>query len=381
MHAERQAYQVTRTVSRFSEPSDAMKTQFAHGLCHTPMRKSESANMSENIRGTFTKKLLLGGAVVGTLYGVILRAAFTNQHFERFGGAMTWAFLLGVPFAMGFITIFLIERRERSPLWVWIVWPWLPVASGALATVFALLEGLICVVMLAPVGMFCASLGGMAAGSLVRLSTRRRINDVIAGAILLLPLAIGPYEQRVLYSNEIHTTENFVDIAASAPVIWRNIERVPTIQPAELPDSWSHRIGFPDPVEATLSHEGIGGVRQATFAGGVLFVETIDIWEPEQRLGFSIKAQTDQIPNTTLDEHVRVGGPFFDVLHGEYRIEPLQDGGVRLHLSSQQRISTDFNWYARLWADATMADLQSRILRVIKARCERASGVSEHPGN
>ena len=31
----------------------------------------------------------------------------------------------------------------------------------------------------------------------------------------------------------------------------------------------------------------------------------------------------------------------------------------------------DFNWYAEIWTDAIMADLQNRILRVIKARCER----------
>jgi hypothetical protein len=341
------------------------------------MRSVESEDMSESIRGTFTKRLLFAGAIVGAIYGIVLRTLFSSQPFNRFGGAMTWAFLLGVPFAMGFITIFLIERRERSPFWVWIVWPWLPVFSGALATVVAMLEGVICVVMLAPVGLFCASLGGIAAGSLVRLSGHRKINDVIAGAVLLMPLAIGPHEQRILYSREIHTTENTIDIAASAPVIWTNIERVRAIQPAELPNSWSHRIGFPDPVEATLSDEGVGGERHATFTGGVLFVETIDVWQPEERLGFSIKAQTDKIPNTTLDEHVRVGGPFFDVLHGEYSLEPLKDGRVRLHLSSQQRISTDFNWYARLWADATMADLQSRILKVIKARCERESGASE----
>jgi hypothetical protein len=124
-------------------------------------------------------------------------------------------------------------------------------------------------------------------------------------------------------------------------------------------------------VEATLSHEGIGGVRHATFTGGVLFIETIDVWQPKQRLAFSIQAQTDKIPPTTLDEHVRVGGPFFDVLHGEYRLEPLSDGVVRLHLSSQQRLSTDFNWYARLWSGATMSDLQGRILKVVKVRCER----------
>jgi hypothetical protein len=36
---------------------------------------------------------------------------------------------------------------------------------------------------------------------------------------------------------------------------------------------------------------------------------------------------------------------------------------------SEQRISTDFNWYARLWSDAIMRDTQESTLAVIKNRC------------
>jgi hypothetical protein len=172
-----------------------------------------------------------------------------------------------------------------------------------------------------------------------------------------------------------------IDIQASPAVVWRNIERVPPIRRDELPPSWARSIGFPDPVEATLSQEGVGGVRRASFAGGVLFLETVDIWEPEHRLAFSIAAQTDQIPATTLDEHVRVGGPYFDVLRGQYRLEPLTNGMTRLHLSSRHRISTDFNWYAHLWTDAVMSDLQKRILKVIRQRCEAAQLTPDGPRN
>jgi hypothetical protein len=169
--------------------------------------------------------------------------------------------------------------------------------------------------------------------------------------------------------------ENVIDIHAPAPVIWKNIESVRPIHPQELPSSWSHNIGFPDPVEATLSHEGLGGVRDATFTGGVTFVETVNVWEPEQRLAFSIHAQ--DVPAITLDDHVRVGGPYFDVLLAEYRLEPLAGGTIRLHLTSQHRLSTGFNWYAHWWTDAVMSDLQSKILHVVKERCERAASAGK----
>ena len=37
-------------------------------------------------------------------------------------------------------------------------------------------------------------------------------------------------------------------------------------------------------VEATWSREGVGGVRHASFAGGVVFVETVTVWEPGEPL-------------------------------------------------------------------------------------------------
>ena len=84
---------------------------------------------------------------------------------------------------------------------------------------------------------------------------------------------------------------------------------------------------------------------------------------------FSIRANTDSIPPTTLDEHVKIGGAFFDVLDGEYSLEPRPDG-VLLHLRSHERLSTHLNPYAEQWTDAVMRSIQSEILAVIKRRCE-----------
>ena len=175
---------------------------------------------------------------------------------------------------------------------------------------------------------------------------------------------------------QVRTVETTVAIHASSAVIWRNIERVPAIQPREIRPAWTHTVGFPLPVEATLDHEGVGGERHTSFDRGLLFIETITEWEPEKRIAFSIAAATAHIPPTTLDEHVTIGGRYFDVLNGEYWLEPRADGTILLHLSSQERLSTDFNAYAALWSDAVMKDLQGSILEVVKHRCEAESTVA-----
>jgi hypothetical protein len=324
---------------------------------------------TETRTGEFRKRnLVIVGAVIGFLYGFGLRivANSPSSHFA----VMTMGFTCFMPFAMGCVTVYFAEIGQPRRVWTWIWLPWVPLLAALGATMLALLEGLICVVLLAPLAMILASVGGLLGGVAARLIRSNRTKRLTMACVMALPLITAPWEKPVLYHLEEREVEDVIDVKASPEVIWGNIASVRAIRPEELPPSWSHRIGFPNPVEATLSHEGVGGLRHATFTGGLYFLETVDIWEPQHRLAFTIAAQTDQIPPTTLDEHVRVGGPYFDALRGEYRLEPLGNGTTRLHLSSRHRVSTDFNWYAHLWTDAIMSDLQKRILVVIRQRCE-----------
>ena len=322
--------------------------------------------------------LVLSGGIAGLAYGLLLRYILFTKSLSMVLPLMSIAFLMLGPFVMGFISVWLIERSRPVHIVFWIFFPWAPVIAGVLLSIAALWEGFICAIMFAPLGMVLGSAGG-ALGGLVgkhqRLSASR---NIVVVSILFLPLMLGPWEQRVFSRTEIREVKTFIDINAPASLVWRNIERVPPIQAAELPPSWARSIGFPAPIEATLSHQGVGGIRHATFAGGVLFIENIDVWEPETRLAFSIHPQTAQIPPTTLDAHVTVGGPFFDVLRGEYTLEKRANGITRLHLSSRERVSTDFDWYAHLWTDAVMRDLQRSILHVIRTRCQAGRPLPEH---
>jgi hypothetical protein len=124
-------------------------------------------------------------------------------------------------------------------------------------------------------------------------------------------------------------------------------------------------------VSASLSRAGVGAVRHARFEGGVLFLETVTDWIPERLLRFTIAAQTDSIPPSTLDQHVTIGGAYFDVLSGRYDIRPSRDGEVILDLTSELRVSTHFNIYATPWADAIMQSIQENILEVIRTRAEQ----------
>lgn len=319
------------------------------------------------------------GVGLGILYGLFCRVLFhgadewVRQAFGRTGvallGIMSISFLFLVPAALGFIVIW-FEREERR--WARMLFgPWISAVIMTLCTVALQLEGWICVIMALPVILFMASLGGVVAGFArpkVQTDGGRRL---CVAAVALLPFVAGPLESLRARSNELRTVACSIDIAATPAQVWRQIRSVPRITEAEHTFSWHHRVGFPRPTEAVLEGTGVGSVRYARFEGDLLFVEKVTEWDENRRLSFSIKADTANIPPTTLDEHVIIGGPYFDVLHGTYWIEPLGPDRVRLHLASDQRLATGFNAYAAWWTEWVMADLQDYILRIVKARAER----------
>lgn len=310
---------------------------------------------------------------MGVAYGLAVRGLIQIKTTAHWIFPLIWvmsvAFVIVLPFSMGYLSIGVRAREARVRIVERIFVPWIVVLLALLGCELVAWEGTICIAMIMPIALVFGSFGGLAAGAIVRPS-QPYIGTASMAIVALLPFMIGSMEHRVAPNQNVRTVESDAIIYASPETIWRSIERVPEIHSGELPQSWNRSIGFPRPIEASLNHEGIGGVRHATFAGNVLFVETINEWVPERRLGFDIRADTHSIPPTTLDEHVTVGGPYFDVLHGEYILEPEGDRKTRLRLISQHRVSTDFNWYAGLWTDAVMRDVQSSILYVIKNRCE-----------
>lgn len=312
----------------------------------------------------------VSGILAGVCYGLLLRfslGTWLNRIFGHYSGEMTLAFIVLGSMAVGFFAVLPSARRGPVGHGRVLLLSWLAIVLTCGVTALFRLEGAICIVMLLPIGLVLSLVGGLI-GSYV--GQRFRLPGAMLASVALLPVLMAPLESRLQPPTEIRTVQSSIRIHASAPAVWQNIQSVPAITSTELQPSWTHRIGFPRPVAAVLSRPGVGGVRTATFEHGLTFYETVTQWQPQNRLAFTIKADTAHIPPTTLDEHVTIGGPYFDVLDGEYRIEPLSGDKILLHLQSHQRLSTNFNNYAGLWSDAVMQNLQTSILQVIQHRCE-----------
>lgn len=74
-------------------------------------------------------------------------------------------------------------------------------------------------------------------------------------------------------------------------------------------------------MEATLDKNEIGGYREAKFEKGLIFHETVTEYKYLEFMKFKIKANTYEIPSTTLDRHILIGGQYFDMLDGTYELK------------------------------------------------------------
>ncbi len=311
-----------------------------------------------------------GSALIAILYGLFCRYFFgldsgDEARFENAFAVMSVAFIFFVPFAIGFLATYL--ARERSLVRAL----FFPNAPALTSLFFALLlawEGVICILLWLPLFMVMSSLGGFV-GYLVVRFWKDKSGRAAVGIVVLLPFGASFPESRIEAPQQVRRVETTIAIAGPPEVVWNEIVRVPAIGEDEHSFAWSHLIGFPRPIAAESSGTGVGSVREASFERGVVFHEKVTEFVPNERLSFTIHADKNQIPAKALDEHVTVGGPFFDVLSGTYEIQK-DGGGVVLHLSSEHRLSTRFNFYASAWTDFIMRDTQAYILRIVKKRAE-----------
>jgi Polyketide cyclase / dehydrase and lipid transport len=305
----------------------------------------------------------------GVGYGVVAQVVARLELLKGLFAVMSFGYVFVLPWVLGYVTATSLAPGRR-----WWQSGLAAMASVCLSLVVALAvgwEGSICLVMAAPVYLPLALLGGLVGHRVRRSDAYGARQHFALIALVTLPLGSAAIESRALTDERLRDVHDSIEIAATPEAVWPFIARVAAItEPQESPFFW---LGFPKPVEATLSFEGVGGVRHARFERGLTFIETVHTWDPPRALGFGIEVDPAHTPLTTLDAHVTVGGRYFDVLDGAYRIEPIGPRRVRLHLTSRHRISTHFNAYTALWSDALMSEIQSNILRVLKGRVERAA--------
>ena len=286
--------------------------------------------------------------VGGMCYGLFMRGLFQFAPTKQFlGDVMATSFALGVPFAVGAITVFLRPLKDRS---------WGKAVSGALLSVtlfvlgtgFLLWEGLICMVMALPLFLLIGVLGALAATAVSRKHDNKRIN---VSVIALLPLISSMFEAQqhhafIPASQIRHEIVREAVLDQPSEVIWAKLLNTPDIPERQYAGSIANVIGMPPPKSGVLRHAHGAYLRRSFWGKNIYFDEPIIAMETNRHLSWGYRFYPDSFPPGAMDEHVVIGGKYFDLIDTDFTLTPLSDTRTKVQIRIGFRVSTDFNFYA-----------------------------------
>lgn len=305
---------------------------------------------------------------IGALTGIVLRLIF----FGKPGGAFTamdGAFVYFVPMAVGAVTVYVAETKQRR---TWRYCIWAPMAANALfvlGTMAILIEGLICVIIILPLFCLLGALGGLMMGVICRV-TRRRREAVYSFAAL--PILLGFLPTPETPQQRIGTVERSIVVEASPQQIWQQLHNARDIRPEEVGHAWMYRIGVPLPMAGVTQHTPTGYVRHITMGKSIHFEQVATEWQENRFVRWTYRFHKDSFPPRALDDHVTIGGHYFDLLDTTYALQPIDPETTRLNITMRYRVSTQFNWYADGVARLLMGNFEEVILDFYSRRAVQA---------
>ncbi len=305
---------------------------------------------------------------IGALLGILFRFLFAKMPGDKFA-VMSAAFVFFVPFATGAITVYAAERQSRR------TWGYYAKAgAGAtllviVGTMLILIEGLICAVIVAPLFAIIGAIGGLAMGAVCRFTDWPKR---AAYSFAALPLVMGlviPGGSGEPFIGEVTRT---IQINASDSLIWQQLLDTRDIQPREVERAWMFRIGVPLPI-AGVTHESPEGlVRTVTMGKKIHFEQVARNWQVKRYVRWQYRFADDSFPPHALDDHVKIGGHYFDLIDTEYSITPSGQKSASLTVHMRYRVSTQFDWYANGVAKILMGNFEETILDLYRRRAENA---------
>jgi hypothetical protein len=286
---------------------------------------------------------------------------------------MAGSFVFLVPLAVGAITVFIAEH-ERRRSWAYYAY------AGLLANVFVVLgtllilyEGLICAVVIVPLLSVIGMVGGLVMGAVCRMTNWPK---QITYCVAVLPLLVGSVEPTDHLPVRIQTIERTLSIAAPREVVWARLFDVHDIRPEEYERSIAHRIGVPWPVAARGDAAKTPGVRHIAMGKQVHF-DQIEIERREFELvRWRQQFYPDSFPPKAFDQHVVLGGDYFDVEEVAYALAAHGER-TELTIRMQYRVSTRFNWYADAVARVVLGNLEETLLNIYRKRAEMHTAARE----
>jgi hypothetical protein len=307
-------------------------------------------------------KTLLIGLFVGVVYAFVAMFIVNANHSN-----VSVGYIFILPLILGAIPVLFSTKEQLQSYKTYLLLPWGIVMTFFFLSYVSGFEGMICLVMIVAPFLLLGTLGAFVF-KLIKL--KKEGNGTKLYVSLFLPFIVLLFENNIQVTDQFHTVTTSIEIDAEKLKVWENIKNVKNIKETEINKHFIHFIGIPKPLNGELDKNGIGGIRSITWEKGIKFKEIIKTWDEENGFSYDIKVDPNSIPPTTLDEHVMIGGKYFDVVEGSYKIDNISKTKNIVTLTCKYRVTTNLNFYSKFCADYVLNDFNEMILEVIKKRSE-----------
>ncbi|HEU5403314.1 MAG TPA: hypothetical protein VFU86_18305 [Terriglobales bacterium] len=352
-------------------------------LCIWPEKSATEPSVQEDWRGkTRLSRTIpesaLGSAAISLVIPALLGLAMVwlgVRVFTNYG----WGIFVALPFTMGFMSAVIYGLRQPRRLSACIGVACLSMCLlGALLLAVAF-EGVICLMMAAPIALVLAIFGG-ALGYLVQ---RGRSFGNNAPAYLSMVLLVVPgtqwVEHVVAKPAPVFVVRSSIEIEAPPEEVWKQVVAFTEIGP---PRELLFRAGIAYPIRAEIFGHGAGAERHCVFSTGA-FVEPIEVWDEPHRLKFSVTSNPAPMEEWTPYSHIdppHLHG-FLESEGGQFLLTALPNGGTRLEGTTWYRHGLWPAEYWRWWSDEIIHRIHMRVLRHIKEEVETAKRQKEEQQN
>jgi hypothetical protein len=237
----------------------------------------------------------------------------------------------------------------------------LSVVLVALIIFFVAVEGLICLMMAAPLAIFLALLGALVGFFLQRRESRAPVH-IFPAIMIFLPVVIM-VEPQANREPPRYVTRTSVVINADRQAVWKHVVSFPELPP---PSERLFKTGIAYPIRAQIEGHGTGAVRYCVFSTGA-FVEPIKVWDEPRLLRFDVRSQPrvmdEWSPYNLRPPHLE---NYLVSLEGQFLLTELPNGKTLLEGTTiyQNRIWPGAYW--RLWSDFIIQRIHYRVLDHIK---------------
>jgi hypothetical protein len=309
-----------------------------------------------------------GSAVAGVMLGLLLGVPLTLLGVMVMG-KYGWGLFVGLPFTTSLLAVLIYSYHEQRSLAACVSIGLGTVTTMGVTLMAVAIEGVICLLMAAPIGWVMAILGAWC-GYLIQSGARRnRLPPAVLPLLILaVPMLMGA-EALADLEPPLIAVQTAVEIEAPPQVVWAHVVQFSELPP---PEDLLFRLGVAYPQRAVIKGQGVGAVRECVFSTGP-FVEPITVWDEPRRLAFDV---TSQPPAMKELSYTDIDAPHLDDYlvskGGQFLLTPVSPTRTRLEGTTWYRHNIWPATYWQVWSDGIIHRIHLRVLTHIKQEAEQA---------